>query len=555
MFGDLQEIESGATLTADLCIIGAGIAGISLARQFIGTPIRVCLIESGGIDYEAAIQELAAGEISGHDYYPLVDSRLRFFGGTTAIWGGRSALFDPIDLERRSWVPHSGWPIDFATLQPWYERARDSMGLARHAVDEQLWPQLKLDPVTFNREQLRTAFWQFDDRHAPYGARHCEDLRQAENIQVITRATVSHIQAHGDGQRIEHVCLSNPEGRRAQVQARHFVLAAGGIENARLLLAANDVHSNGLGNQNDCVGRYFMEHPHARGGRLHSRHSWRLLKLFARSHKLGQHRVAASLRPGEQLQAEAGILNTSFTLACRQHPSEKMFFGMRAYQTLKHELNPTKGNRRLWLATKRTAVWLHQRIDPLRPWLLEKSGRRGVYAVIRAEQAPNPDSRILLSQERDIFGVPRCNLQWRFSDIDKRSVRVTMQAFDRELQRLNLGRLEIAPWLLDSSKEWEVDPLISSHAIGGYHHMGSTRMAADPKQGVVDGDCKVHGIDNLHIAGSSVFTTSGWANPTLSLVALALRLGQHLKTGFLQPADTTAIEENQSTRTQNSELC
>lgn len=546
MLADLHETSPGSVVHTDLCIIGAGIAGISLARQFVGSSHQVCLLESGGLDYEAAAQDLAAGENTGFDYYPLVDSRLRFFGGTTAIWGGRSALLDPIDFQKRSWVEHSGWPLDLNELMPWYQEARRSMGLSQHAVDEQLWRELRLPAIPFDPAMLRTNFWQFDDRHAPYSIDRCDDLRRAANIQILTHASVTRIQADRDGQQIREAVIQTPAGKRLTVRARYFIVAAGGIENARLLLASNDVHSQGLGNHSDCLGRYFMEHPHARGGRIVSAQSWRLLKLFARSYTLPKtslagagSRVAASLRPGETLQEQAGILNTSFTLACRQHPDEAMFFGMRAYQGLKHQLNPTRLNRNLWLGTKRAAVWLHQRIDPLRPWLLDRLNLRGIYAVVRAEQAPNPDSRILLSRERDALGMPRTRLEWRFSAIDKHSVKVSMEVLDRELRRLQLGRVELAGWLRDDSKEWEVDPLVSSHAIGGYHHMGTTRMAADPKHGVVDAQCRVHHIDNLYVAGSSVFPTSGWANPTLTLVALSQRLGHHLRQRLSQELSST----------------
>jgi choline dehydrogenase-like flavoprotein len=148
--------------------------------------------------------------------------------------------------------------------------------------------------------------------------------------------------------------------------------------------------------------------------------------------------------------------------------------------------------------------------------------------VARAEQAPNPASRVVLSEKRDVFGLPQIALDWRFCDADKRSLRVLMSALDGELRRLSLGRAESSPWLSEEGIPWEMDPLISNHPVGGYHHMGTTRMAASPREGVVDADCRVHGLGNLYVAGSSVFPTGGWANPTLTILALALRLGDSL---------------------------
>lgn len=526
---DLRALEPGAEVKVDLCIIGAGIAGISIARRFLGTGVRVALLESGGVDHEAAVQDLAEGENLGFDYYPLVDSRLRMFGGTTAIWGGRVALLDEIDFVHRPWVPYSGWPISRQVLDPWYQRALAALDLSAHDLDEGLFAHLGLEPPPFEPDNIRIAFWQFDPVIDRFTAQRCADLWQVANVHVVTHATVTRIQAASDGRSISHVQIAEPGGRTAKVRARRFVLAAGGIENARLLLASDDVHRRGLGNDRDLVGRFFMEHPHARGGRIRFKRPWWMLKRLMNRHRLHGATVTACLRPGETLQQRAGLLNTSFALGCRQHPEDRMHIAQRIYQAARHGLDPTRGNRQLWQAFKRSKTWLRERGDPLRPWLLDRLDRRGIYAVVRAEQSPNPDSRVRLIAERDALGVPRAALDWQLSELDKRSVRVTMEAFDRELRRLNLGHVELPEWLLDEGRPWQIDPLISSHPIGGYHHMGTTRMAADPSRGVVDADGRVFGLTNLYVAGSSVFPTSGWANPTLTLLALSLRLAEHLR--------------------------
>lgn len=537
---DLKKLNPGAVIETDLCIIGAGIAGIAIARRFLGTGTNVVLLESGGLDHEADIQELADGENLGFDYYPLIDSRLRLFGGTTAIWGGRVAMLDEIDFQQRDWVPHSGWPLSRQTLDPWYEHARAALDLSAHDLDERLFARLGLSPPPFDPRSIRVAFWQFDTVIGRYTAERCADLWRAPNIHVLTHASATGLKSSANGRGIEQVEIAEPDGRRATVKARQFVLAAGGIENARLLLASNDVHPRGLGNDRDLVGRFFMEHPHARGGRIRFEQPWRMLKLLIARHRLSGTEVAACLRPGEALQQQAGILNTSFAIGCRQHPEQKMQLATRAYQAVKHRLAPTRTNRALWQSMKRALRWLRERSDPLRPWLLDRLDRRGIYAVVRAEQAPNPDSRVCLSGDRDALGVPRAALDWQLSELDKRSVLVTMEAFDRELRRLDLGRVELPDWLCDAGRPWQIDPLVSGHPIGGYHHMGTTRMAADPGRGVVDADGRVFGVDNLHVAGSSVFPTSGWANPTLTILALSLRLAERLSQRL--EADAAPIE-------------
>lgn len=525
---DITEFESGRTVEADICIIGAGIAGISIARTFLGSNLRVALLESGGGDYEPRIQKLAEGEICGFTYYPLADSRLRFFGGTTAIWDGRIAAMDSIDFQQRSWVSYSGWPLEPGELDPWYRRARQILDLPDVPTNEILWKYLGLNPPAFDQRRIRMAFWQFDNLPDRFSFERCADLRQADNISIITHATATHIQADRNGRYIRHVDVAAPDGSRIRVRARHFVLAAGGLENARLLLVSNDVYLRGLGNERELVGRFFMEHPRARGGRIITSKPWQLLRLYARRHYLNGHQLASCFRPGEMTQRQQGILNSAFTLSCRQHPDQNLPLGIRMYRASKQHLSPTRQNRRLWLTLKDTVRQLQRRLDPIRPWLMTRAGLRGLYAVVRAEQTPNPSSRVSLSHQRDALGMPRLQLDWRLNELDKHSVRVLMETFDQELRRLELGRVELAPWLNDSGTEWEIDPLISTHPLGGYHHMGTTRMASHPSRGVVDQNSRVFGLDNLFVAGSSVFSTSGWANPTLTLLALSLRLAHYL---------------------------
>jgi choline dehydrogenase-like flavoprotein len=199
---------------------------------------------------------------------------------------------------------------------------------------------------------------------------------------------------------------------------------------------------------------------------------------------------------------------------------------MKAYSGLKHSMAPTKRGRALWMVTKKAASWAQRHVDPARPWLLHKLGSVEVALLVRAEQAPNPDSRITLTGKTDATGVPRVTLDWRLSEIDIRSVSVLVDTLGRELTRLGLGRVEPAEWL--SSGRWQTDPLISSHPIGGYHHMGTTRMGEDPKSSVTDAQGRVHGVGNLWVAGSSLFPTGSWANPTLTIAALALRTAERI---------------------------
>jgi choline dehydrogenase-like flavoprotein len=513
---DLDDIDGTIELEGEVCVVGAGAAGISLTRRLLAKGHTVVLLESGGLDYEAPVAALNSGENVGEDYYELEDSRLRFFGGTTAIWGGRCAELDPSDLEARDYVPHSGWPFGWDELERWYQKARPLFGLPerRPSPDD-----LRGAGVPLPRfEDLQTPLWTFDRRFNRFAWESCRDLEADPKCQIVTHATVTRIAASDGGRAVDCMEARSLRSGRLTVRARHYVLAAGGIENPRLLLAS------GLGG--DQVGRFFMEHPHARGGRIVKGAAWPLLKAFGRRHRIGGQDVAALISPSDALQRREGILNTSLTIVARQPQGRRQFIGMKAYSDIKHSMAPTKGGRALWMVTKKAAGWAQRHIDPARPWLLHKLGSLDIALLVRAEQAPNPDSRVVLTGESDATGVPRVALDWRLSGIDVRSVAVFVEAVGRELKRLGMGEVEPAEWL--SGERWQTDPLVSSHPIGGYHHMGTTRMGSDPKRSVADADARLHGMGNLWVAGSSLFPTGGWANPTLTIVALALRSAERI---------------------------
>jgi len=512
-------------LKADVAVVGAGAAGITMCRRLLESGLSVILLESGGFDHEPGASALNAGQNVGEDYYPLEDARLRFFGGTTAIWGGRCAELDPVDFERRPWLDHSGWPFGHADIAPYYAEARGIFGLPRSSpeVAEAIAPLLP----AFAEEELATPTWLFDEKFDRFCRENCADLFDHPRCTIITHATVREIVASGSARGIERLQVRSLSGHRIAVSAEHFVLAAGGIENPRLLLASRSVMRCGLGNGYDQVGRYFMEHPHARGGRIVGGAAWRLLRAFGR-HRVGPLTVAPLIAAAPELQRREGLLNSSLTIACRRPADARQALLVAAYERIKHDTAPTARGRGLWKMMKRTVHALQRVVDPARPWLQEKLGMGDLALVVRAEQAPNPDSRITLGSELDATGMQRVRLDWRTSAVDVDSVRGLVGALGREFGRLGLGRVEPAAWLADPARRWTTDPLISTHPIGGYHHMGTTRMADDPRRGVTDGHGRVHGLDNLYVAGSSLFPTSGWANPTLTIAALALRTADRI---------------------------
>ena len=516
--------DAPEAVTADVAIVGSGAAGQAAARRLLARGHRVVLIESGGFDHDAASADLNRGDVVGQHYHPLEHSRLRFFGGTTAIWGGRVAEYDAIDFERRSWVPDSGWPIGPDDIRSHLAEARTLLGVAGVDVGRVPRPPLL---QRLSTEELAVRWWSFDPKFDRFTIDQARDLEQEQRCTLMVHATVREVVLADDKGSVERLDVRTPSGRKIDVRARHYLLAAGGIENPRILLASNSVVAHGVGNAYDLVGRYFMEHPHARGGRIVGKADWNWLAAFAKR-KINGIEVSPALTPSEELQRREGLLNSALTIAVRQPEGGSHALAKRAYLHVKHRTAPTRKGRSMWKATKQLVRGYTGLTGPFHPWLMRRIGGSDLSLVIRAEQAPNPDSRVRLSAERDATGMPRVALDWRLSAIDVDSVSGLVRSLGRESQRLGLGSVEAASWLANSEKRWVSDELISAHPIGGFHHIGTTRMASDPRRGVTDGWGRVHGLPNLHIAGSSLFPTAGWANPTLTILALALRTADRI---------------------------
>jgi len=499
MLIDLNDPAAPDLIEADVCVVGGGAAGVAVARNLAKRGHDVCLLEAGGIDFEQATQDLCFGEVVGMEYYELEHSRLRFFGGTTNIWGGRSVPLDRIDFEKRDWVPHSGWPITLDDLEPYYRIAHESLELGEYDYSEEMWEKLRLAPIDFDPDEIAHLFWRFDSKKERFNA---QDVR--------------------------HLLTKTLGGRETRFRAKHFVLACGAIENARLLLLSDDVEANGIGNSGDQVGRYFMEHPHGRIAHIETDDPARFWAQYRKRFPKAGPPVAPALVTPEALQRSKGILNSAATFKIQRNPELGLGIGSKVYMNLKHDLNATKTNRRLWHIYRRLLGWLQKHLSLALLRTVAKTKRMELYLMARAEQAPNPDSRVKLSTEVDALGCRRGDLDWQLTELDKRSVLELARAMGREFERLGLGKLQVMSWLEDGTAAWPVDPTVGNHPIGGYHHMGTTRMSNSSATGVVDKNCTVHGYANLHIAGSSVFTTGGWANPTLTILALSHRLADHL---------------------------
>ena len=411
------------------------------------------------------------------------------------------------------------WPIGPGDIASYADEARGLLGVDR------AWPEDMPSPAPFDRlsgNELSVRWWRFDPQFDRFTIDRAGDLDDHPRCTLLIHATVREVMLARDGQSVERLDTRTPDGRGIDIRARHFILAAGGIENPRILLNSTSVAPDGVGNAHDLVGRYFLEHPHARGGRIVGKADWRWLAAFAKR-RIGGVEISPTLVPSAGLQRREGILNSSVTVAVRPPETGNHALAKRAYLHVKHRTAPNRWGRRLWKATRQMVRSYTGLAGPLHPWLAKRASGLDLALVIRAEQAPNADSRVLLTEEIDATGMRRVALDWRLSPIDVDSIAGLVASLNRETCRLGMGSVEPAAWLSEPSRNWVSDELISAHPIAGFHHMGTTRMASDPKRGVTDGWGRVHGLPNLHIAGSSLFPTGGWANPTLTILALSLR--------------------------------
>jgi choline dehydrogenase-like flavoprotein len=493
-FIDARQVPSGTELTPDLAIIGGGPAGISLALALARTRIRMLLLESGGMDFDAATQALCQGDETGVRYIPLDATRLRYLGGCSNHWGGWSRPLDEIDFEKRDWLPWSGWPFPRNELEPFYPRAQQLIEAGSFLYDNLAKGELPGSLLPLGPGGLYNSFFQFSQwrgnaEHLPtaFGHRYANDLKQIPNLQLMLHANVTGLRLAKDVRWVDHLDVATLSGVKFTVKPRHTVVACGGIENARLLLASKDVMTAGVGNQNDVVGRFFADHAIPRetatlvvfGGEIAGFYK---TNLNAR----GAH-FRAALSPTDRFRRERHLLGSLPTV--EEHVQLDLL-GKAAVATTSAALG------------------------------VDASSAHAYSLGTGIELAPDPERRLILTSARDALGMPRLKLNMTISNREFDDYRETLIELGRQLLAAKSGMLRLdrrsrAEWL--SVMDW------------GNHHMGTTRMHDDPKQGVVDTNSQVHGLANLFIAGSSVFPTYGASNPTLNLVALTLRLAEHLK--------------------------
>lgn len=486
----------------DACIVGAGPAGITLARRLAAAGMEVALLEGGDLDFTTASQRLYAGETAGMEYFALDVARLRYFGGTSNHWGGACRPLDAQDFVPRPYQPFSGWPIEKRDLDP-YQAETDAIldlpGPAGFPDPAPPRPEADLHAIRY--------------RHSPptrFGTKYRAEIAASERIHLGLNANLVDLRldpALGTlaEARFRSLAPGDPD---FTLRAERYVLCAGGIENPRILLNARGQLPAGIGNGTGLVGRFFAEHPYVKLGEILFRDPFYGREHYAPSAEFQAARQLVNfnvnLRKAREVERPLSLPKEIVRdLACRSPFTERLAARL-AGNTLRCEEDLG------------VAEYFARRNPP--------EARFGS-AELQMEQVLDPENRVRLGAQTDALGLNRIALTWRLQDIDRRTVRAAMLSFGTMLAAQDRGRMRVSDWLLD--EDWRAG-VEAGDIRGSFHHMCTTRMSDDPRQGVVDRDCRVHGVSNLYIGGSSVFATAGHATPTYTIVQLALRLGDHL---------------------------
>lgn len=559
-----QTILDGDNLETDVCIVGAGPAGLTLAHELAGENFRVALIESGGQTADPSAQDLAAseGDLMAAPYPNLYWMRSRQLGGTANQWlidmdeqgiGVRYVPFDDLDFEPKDWMPNSGWPFAKAELDPYYVRAQKVCQIGPYAYDAEAWQSEAAPQFSFASGNVTTRMFQCGPRDV-FLKDIPQKLAQATNITTYFNATVVKLETDALANHVTCLQIATLGGGRFSLKSRFVILAQGGFEAARLLLLSGDVQPQGLGNEHDLVGRYLMDHQLVRGGLLRPGNPkvFNKMALYDLRQRqgipvIGKFILSEDVMRREQLLNVAtalfprhGFFNSS--LLRRLLPKGRRHFtpGVPAYQNFVKALKQKQLPDRPLALLKNIITNLDDvlgykaRIVPLyshpsNDCNLNKGGwsdrshpeqEFGVFDVVQmVEQAPDPNNRITLGNECDALGCRKLKVNWRWNEIDTQSIFRTQAILRKEFAQAGLGQLE-----LRQDHEW---PELIQATI--HHNLGTTRMHDNPHKGVVNSQCRVHRVANLFIASSSVFPTGGYANPTLTVVAIAIRVADQVK--------------------------
>jgi choline dehydrogenase-like flavoprotein len=510
---DLETLTD--TLQAAVCIVGAGAAGITLAVSLARRGIDVLVLESGGREHEEEIHDLFSSEILGKPHAGIHSGRFRALGGTTTRWGGQILPLQPFDFEHRPWIDHSGWPLSYETLLPYFGAALDFEGLDRGTHDDAaIWQSAGLPPPRFGDgiEGYFSRWCPEPDFAKLYG----EEIGRAARIRLVLHATVVAITRVTNA--ITAIAARGLSGRRINVRANRFIFCVGAIETPRLLLQPLADGSEPPWAASGILGGFFQDHPHVSCGTLIPRDRRTVHALFDNIYRRGL-KYQPRIRLSEARQRDRRSLNAGGIVMARTARSEILHQTRAAGRNL---LNGRVDSVALGAVARGALVsgpviarqaW--RRLVKKRAW---NPDDLGFHLGVQIEQAPRSDSRVSLSREVDAFGMRRARLDWRLGQLEVNTVATFADTARMAFESTGLGELIVDPAI--SARSPEVIEKLGDQN----HHMGTARMANTSADGIVDSNLRMFGTLNAWICSTAVFPTSGFSNPTHTLIALALRL-------------------------------
>lgn len=523
MIRELHAVGEATSLDADLCIVGAGAAGLALAAQFLNSNLRVLVLESGLREPDAIGTDLNIVSSTGLRHDGWEQGRIRALGGTTRAWGGQLMALRASEIEPRAWVPRSGWPLSLEDLQPYYRNVERLLRVEGPPYDATVWRHLGLTPPELDPDLFCVRFSQW----AALGRRNFavlwrRELERSGNVDVLVDATAVAIRCSERGDHCDSIEVRARCGRRVGVRAQAFVICAGGIETARLLLASPGAGGEGVANSSGLVGRFFQDHISYIAGEIEPVARRAVQYLFDPRYR-GSTMYSVKIEPTDATLRERGWLNVMGHVAF-QIPEAL------GWMELRRLIRSFQAGRSALPSFDETVAMMRGGAELTRLVLARFLAKRRrspgagrILLLVDTEQAPNADSRVTLDDSVDALGVRRARLDWRITGLETATLTGFTQMLAGEFKRVGLGTVQLA-----GAPDYAVRD-VPGAARDIFHHMGTTRMSAAPPDGVTRPDLRAHDVDNLYIAGASVFPTGGIANPTFTALALSLRLADALK--------------------------
>ncbi len=509
----------------NVIVVGAGAVGIVAAIELARRGRAVLVIEGGPATVPMDWQARNRGSNSGRHHAGIKDGRMQAYGGTTRLWGGQLVPFDPTDFVAEPHLGKPGWPISYQEFAPWVDKAYDFLKVSRDSRDALgLWSRVTgLPPNLGDFIAITLNVW----LPQPDFTRLFEkDLAGLPNLKVVANASLRELQFDESGA-VSGLLATLADGSNVVLRAPHIILAMGTMETVRQLLVAAKTQPTCGFAENPHLGRWFLDHLHGLCGRIDPKQRALLATMFDNIYFDGR-KYNVKMRADQRLRESRRIGNA---VAAINAPA-----GFRAMVSDLVELlrRIANGNGRSVPAAVRQSLTLAAVLLPLawRYVIRRRSGSvmgREILLGLELEQLPSEKSFIELDSSYPPVDAPIV-LHWDVGERELHGAQVMAREVAETFAAGGYGEIEIDRDLLAGDPGW----LDKCHDSS--HHMGGARMAARARDGVVDPDCRVFGTQNLYIAGAAVFPSGSFANPTLSAIALSLRLAAHVDSLVKQAA-------------------